>query len=178
MCFSLKERAKIGHWGDFVIFFGFQQHFFSTSIKNVDHLSQWIGQKYMLPTYLWYIWVCLNIRQTFTIFYSVHLKFTKKMTATNKKPLPFLVEQKGNRRKLRIWELRKGGLKVSISPTFFCAAFSYKSFAWSFWCLQFRFVFFWRKCAHKMLVKLTIGRSKKIVSFKMTQPFLLDHFVR
>jgi hypothetical protein len=49
MCFSRKEGAKIGHWGDFVIFFGFQQHFFSTSIKNVDHLSQWIGQKTYAP---------------------------------------------------------------------------------------------------------------------------------
>jgi hypothetical protein len=39
----------------------------------------------------------------------------------------------------------------------FMWAFSYKSFACSFLYLHFMFGFLWRKCAHKMLVKLTPG---------------------
>jgi hypothetical protein len=41
------------------------------------------------------------------------------------------------------------------------AHFSYESFVQSFLHLHFRFKLFWRKCAHKMLVKLTKGDAKK-----------------
>jgi hypothetical protein len=140
MCFSLKERAKIGHWGDFVIFFGFQQHFFSTSIKNVDHLSQWIGQKTYATTYLPLIHLSLfKYPSNLHDFLFSPFEIYKKWPQLTKKPLPFLVEQKGSRRKLRIWELWKGGLKkLSVNFTnIFCAAFSYKSFAWSYLVLTF-----------------------------------------
>jgi hypothetical protein len=49
---------------------------------------------------------------------------------------------------------------VSISPTFYSHLFFHKSFAQSFFVFTFQvWTFlaqeFWRKCAHKMLVKLT-----------------------
>ncbi len=52
--------------------------------------------------------------------------------------------------------------EVSISPTFYAQLFLYKSYSQSFLYLHIRFELFlaqeyWRKCAHKMLVKLTRG---------------------
>ncbi len=51
-------------------------------------------------------------------------------------------------------------VQVSVSPTFYEQLFRMKVFCVAFMCLQFGFVFFWRKdlgtkAAHKMLVKLT-----------------------
>ena len=52
---------------------------------------------------------------------------------------------------------------LSISPTFYKQLFHTKVLCVPFMCLQFGFVFFWRKdfgakAAHKMLVKLTPGK--------------------
>jgi len=56
---------------------------------------------------------------------------------------------------------------VSISPIFYKQLFYTKVLCAAFTCLQFGFVIFWQKdfgarAAHKMLVKLTLGRRIKV----------------
>jgi hypothetical protein len=56
---------------------------------------------------------------------------------------------------------------VLISTIFYKQLFVQKFFCAAFMCLQFGFVFFWRKdfgakAAHKMLVKLAIGGTMRI----------------
>jgi hypothetical protein len=60
-----------------------------------------------------------------------------------------------------------------ISPTFYARLFCAKVLR--FLCLHFRFELaqeYWRKCAHKMLVKLTIDHLKRIQSFSTTSEVL------
>jgi hypothetical protein len=60
--------------------------------------------------------------------------------------------------------------QMSISPTFYARLFVTKVLRESFLNLHFRFELFffaqeyWSKCAHKMLVKLTIGQVEMVIA--------------